>query len=348
MNINRISDATLFSNLSQRLIGSLRHSISAPRFVGDPAPVKKVGETGKGTKRILVPLDGTALAEHAIPLALSIAKQCEAVLQLVHVLVPADEFASFEMLHCTDAMLKDKKASKLEYLSKIAHRITATAPVGVSSTVIQSENVSTALERYYNGSSDLIVMATHGRGLLGRFWWGSTAHSILQRTAIPIILVHGNNEQPSFDPQSIDDVILPIASNKQSEKIVEPLLKLGLFPNACHSLLHVTRAEPALVHSGGKLRNHEMSGYSHEAVGMEYMLPATKALYAVKRRYQTKIKNSQKPIWQAISEYVIDRSERSLIACTYRSPRPFERLMRPPTAEHLLQTTKCPLMLIPS
>jgi nucleotide-binding universal stress UspA family protein len=343
-----MSNATLFSSLSQRLTDRLRYSLSAPWCARHPAPGKNLGEADREVKRILVPLDGTVLAERAIPLALAIAQQCDAVLQLVHVFVPAETLAPFEMLHCSDTALNDKKNRKQAYLLKIARQITATAPVGVSSTVIQGTDVSSALEQYYTGSSDLIVMATHGRGLLGRFWWGSIAHSILQRTTVPLILVPGNRETFDFNPQAIDDVILPISGNKQGEKIVEPLLKLGLFPKARHSLLYVTCSEPVVAKGNEKLRDEEVPSFNREAADMQLLRPVARALSKGNRQWQTKAINSRKPVWHAVSEYANHHSERSLVACTYHRPTLLERVIRPTTPEYLLQTTKSPLMLMPA
>jgi len=347
LNTNRIKDSAVWSRLSERLTNSIRCNASVPDNAHHPALRDSFPETRKQIERILVPLDGTVFAEHAVPVALGIAEQWGAALQLVHVLVPTEVLTPFEMLHAPDAAIKDKKNRMDLYLSKIAHQISAAASVGVSSAVVLDTDVSHALEETYNGATDLVVMATHGRGPLGRFWWGSVAHSLLQRASVPVVLVQGHDEEVNFTPQSIEHLLLPIDGEKGSARIVEPLISSGLFVGARHTLLHVTRPELKLTAYGEKLRSEWMPSHSREAAGMEYLRPLANSLSQYNRKVEMKVVSSEKPAWQVVSSHANHR-KRTMVVCTYRRARLLERVVWPGMSEHLFRAIKGPLMLVPS
>lgn len=304
-------------------------------------------ESGKRFRRILVPLDGTPFAEHAIPLAVGVAEQCNAVLQLVHVLVPTDVVQPYEFLHAADAKLKEHENRLYKYLSETAQRISAATSIGVTSAVINGLEVTDALHETYGSSSDLIVMTTHGRGALGRFWWGSVAHTLLQRTKVPIILVPRSDERPSFMPRPIKHVVLPLGCDQPTEQAaVESMLRLGIFANANHTLLHVIRPEPKLVPQGDSLRTEWVPSHSREVAAMEYLRPVADLLRERGRSVRTKVVSSEKPLCYVVSRHA-RHAERDLIACTYRRARLLERLVWPGLSERLFRAAACPLMLVP-
>lgn len=325
---------------------SVGHSLSVPKYAHITTTLRNAHIKKKGIRKILVPLDGSLFAEHAVPIALAIAEECDAVLQLVHVLVPGEVLEPFEMLHFPEAALENKKNRKQAYLSKLAHRVTTNTAVGVSSTVIQGIDASKALQETYGNTSDLVVMATHGRGMLGRFWWGSVAHSLLQKANVPLILVSGHDTKPDLVPQETDNLLLPIDGDKQSERVVDSLLRLGLFANARHTLLHRKRPELVIKKRGERFRTEWAPTSTREADAMNVLRPVERVLVEDSRQVEKKVICSEKPTWKVVSDYA-NLLERSLVACTYHRSTPIERIVRPGMSEELLRAVKCPLMLVP-
>ena len=125
---------------------------------------------------ILVPLDGSALTERALQYAEALALPSGARVILVRA-VPGDQE------HGTDS-----EAEARDYLNGLATRFTERAGA-VETAVLRGEAAERIVEEAHRRGSDLIVMATHGRGGLGRWVYGSVAEAVLARASVPTLLV---------------------------------------------------------------------------------------------------------------------------------------------------------------
>ena len=138
-------------------------------------------------RRILVPLDGSELAEKALKKALEIAKSYGSTLHLARV-VPLiglyGEYSSVAFIETLQRM-RDKSQSylnrKLDELSAEKLRVDATVLVGNPATRV----VELAEER----EVDLIVVSSQGRTGLARWYFGSTAEDIARRSSLPVLLL---------------------------------------------------------------------------------------------------------------------------------------------------------------
>jgi nucleotide-binding universal stress UspA family protein len=297
-------------------------------------------------KSILVPLDGSVFAEHAIPLALGIAEQCGAVLHLVHVVAAAEMIDPYDALGFADASLSALKRDKHRYLSDLVQRVSATPSMFIASRLIDGRTVSSSLEGLPGLDADLIVMATHGRGAFGRFWFGSVAHSLLQRISVPMILVRGNNEPVDLKATAIDHVLLSVDGTKNSEKVIKPVLELGLFPTARHTLLHVVRLDPKYVIRGYALRTEWVPSRRRWIAGMQYLHSFARTLRDNGRSVYTKVVSSDEPKFQVVLRSA-DQLDAGLIGVAYHRQLPIMRLVWPSYAEYLFRNSNRPLMLVP-
>lgn len=146
--------------------------------------------------RIAVPLDGSALAEQALPVAVALARAAGAALLLVRVaetyreeLPPEPERSLIGpslagVLRQFEAMEDEAR----EYLRAVAGRLAA-EPVSVEWEV-RSGDPARALLAFLNETHpDLIVMTTHGRGGLARWFYGSVADRLLTSSQVPLLLI---------------------------------------------------------------------------------------------------------------------------------------------------------------
>jgi nucleotide-binding universal stress UspA family protein len=76
---------------------------------------------------------------------------------------------------------------------------------------------------------DLVVMTTHGRGLLSRAWLGSVADRLVRQLPMPMLLVRPHETDPAdiTNPPSINHVLIPLDGSELSECIVPHALALG-------------------------------------------------------------------------------------------------------------------------
>lgn len=189
-------------------------------------------------RSVLTPLDGSPFAEQALPLAADIARHSGAILQLALVHDPAPALISVVDVSVTDPKLDmEARAGEQAYLSRIENRLCASAGVQVA-TVLLDGPVAASLQSYIEDSgADLVVMSTHGRGPLSRFWLGSVADHLMRRLRVPLLLVRPTeNSPPAVRPGRI---VVTLDGSPFAEKVVEAAVALGKPFGAEYNLLMV-------------------------------------------------------------------------------------------------------------
>lgn len=141
---------------------------------------------------VLVPLDGSALSEQALPLATSIATKCQSAVHLVRsVSVPVSDTSGLDYDTDGQVILQLEDAANA-YLSEIAAKIKGTAGVMTKAYIGTTERV---LEDYISAQSiDLVVMTSHGRSGLVRAALGSVTDRLLGNGAAPVLVVRAGEQ----------------------------------------------------------------------------------------------------------------------------------------------------------
>ncbi len=114
------------------------------------------------------------------------------------------------------------------YIEEVAERVRGEDGFTVRATVLKGSPAEAIQNHAAARGVDLVVMATHGRGPLSRFWLGSTADSLIRRSTIPILLMRPREEepetQPDFNPRK---VLVPLDGSDESEAILAHALALA-------------------------------------------------------------------------------------------------------------------------
>lgn len=138
-------------------------------------------------KPILVPLDGSDLAERALPYAEALAAPgCELV--LLEVGPNEDEVGALERHTDSCARLETATGDPAQQILQVARDL------GVG----------------------LIVMTTHGRGALGRWAFGSVADTVTRSADVPVLIVRPSDEAPA--PPVIRRVVVPLDGSPLAER----------------------------------------------------------------------------------------------------------------------------------
>lgn len=135
--------------------------------------------------RLLVPLDGSRLAECVLPLAVSLATRLPARLLLLHVMergAPATVHGDRHLTHAPEAE---------RYLEEVAARCRAEgADVEVHvHPNLEGDVAKSIVDHAGDLGADLVVLATHGSGGAKRVLFGSVAQQVLRRGVRPVLLV---------------------------------------------------------------------------------------------------------------------------------------------------------------
>jgi nucleotide-binding universal stress UspA family protein len=152
--------------------------------VAAPSATAQEEDAAMKPKVILVPLDGSLLAERALPEAIDIAHDSGATLVLLraaeaHTLPPADP---------TEAQVAVVRKAE-EYLAAVTERVKTAGVNSVEPSVWYGPPAEAIIDCARFRNADLIVMTTHGRSGLGRLVLGSVAETVLRSTTTPILLV---------------------------------------------------------------------------------------------------------------------------------------------------------------
>lgn len=135
-------------------------------------------------ERILVPLDGSLLAEGAIQTAMELARGGGVSVLLLR----AAEAHTLPGADPTEAQVEVVREAE-EYLAAVAARLGGQGLQGVETSVWYGPPATAIIEATRLQKVDLVVMTTHGRSGLGRLILGSVAESVLRGTTTPILLL---------------------------------------------------------------------------------------------------------------------------------------------------------------
>jgi len=190
---------------------------------------------------ILVPLDNSRFGEHALPVAVGIARRTGARVHVVHCheppLPPMYPVSGAPYDPNLDRALRDQETG---YLAKIADRVLQTCGIAVRTELLSAPTVPTLISYAADTEVDLIVMTTHGRGGISRAWLGSVADSVVRRTSVPVMLLRPRDEDVvlTCEPQT-SHMLIPLDGSDLSEGILAPALAIAQLSGARITLLQV-------------------------------------------------------------------------------------------------------------
>ena len=215
-----------------------------------------------GYRSILVPLDGSPLAEQALPLAEAIAEQARGKLKLVMVheplivMEPGPAYTQVEL-----AILRADR----QYLKSVTARLRERLGGAVSCAVLRGIPAAQTLATYARELGvDLIVMTTHGRGGVCRAWLGSVTDHLIRTGDVPVLAVRPEGEGASRPIAPVSEIMVPLDGSPLAEAALAPAIRLARLWDAEISLVQVVR--PVL--SAGRHPDFVV-GYSEQATAIQ-------------------------------------------------------------------------------
>jgi nucleotide-binding universal stress UspA family protein len=171
-------------------------------------------------RRVLVPLDGSSLAEAALPFALAVSARFGAAVTLLHVLEREPPAAVHGEPHLTN---REEAQRYLTALASVSGA--ATGPIQTHVHEVPERSVSESIAAHAAEMQiDLIVMANHGSGGLRGLLFGRVAQQVLQLSALPVLVVPAK-EAPPVQPVKIER--LALLQNRTTESAVPLALTMA-------------------------------------------------------------------------------------------------------------------------
>ncbi len=174
-------------------------------------------------KEILVPLDGSELAEVALPYAEQLAGRLGSAVTLVHVCESSDEKYSHMHQLYIEKMVEEVKSHAEKQLDKDKAKA-----VKVKSAVLTGHPAEQIVDYADSKNIGLIIMATHGWSGIRRWVLGNVAAKVARATKRPVVLIRAKGAKPDVRKKSIlNKVLVPLDGSEESEAVLPYIEQLA-------------------------------------------------------------------------------------------------------------------------
>lgn len=293
-------------------------------------------------REIIVPLDGSSYAEHALPWAIHIAELAGGRVRLLHVhetmqlafhprrLQPFPEY---------DRLLREPMD---KYIADVARRIARCSETGVAQTVVDVHDTTQGLAEIVASTSDLVVMATRGRTVLSRLLIGSALDAVVQGRAVPTLHVRGYACPVDLSARpSLRHALIPLDASSQSGDILRSVAAISELAGGRETLLRVLR-------SNERFARDEFS----RGDGRELRTGSANTLEGITNAWSGRLPRMQRSVvWSDGSparEILAEAAKREVdfIAMSTRPRSRLKRLFRPGVFDRLIRQTQTPILVV--
>jgi nucleotide-binding universal stress UspA family protein len=294
---------------------------------------------------ILVPLDGSEIAEQALPVAASMARKSGATLHLVSVhepvplvgMPPGYPVVALDLEH-------EVHANLTAYLESVAAMARATLPTSVLTSVLTGGPAAALCDYAASHAVHLVVMTTHGRGGPSRWWLGSVADRMLRRLDVPVLLLH-----PSEIPQPTEFHRLVLALDGHGEEpVIEAAIALGgRAPGTRYVLTRVVEPEIPMVSRLAARPGHLPPDWDQrrESEAQMYLCRLTDRLHTAGLDA-----TSQVLVGRGVAAQVLELADAIRADCIVagtHGPRGMERMLLGSVADKIVRGAKVPVLVTP-
>ncbi len=304
-----------------------------------------IGELVKQFKRILVPLDGSRLAEAVLPLVTRLADACGATIVLLHIIEKNAPSAVHGERH-----LRDERDAET-YLAKLTEQLQGNnRKVEWHSHEVPVGDVAASIAVHAEEHAiDLIVLNTHGHGGIRDVIWGSIAQQTLQHSRVPVLLgrARGNASDVVFAPRTI---MVSLDATVAAEEALAPAISLArslgaqlrlVMVVATSSTVSSTQAPSAtfLPVTTGLLLDLE------EKQATEYLERLAEAIRSIGVDAVAEVRRGD-----AVGQLAQDAKEHDdgLVVAATHGRAGLQAIWSPSIAARLLNRTNAPVLLVPN
>ncbi len=196
-------------------------------------------------RQLLVPLDGSVLAESVLPYTAQIAKKINVSVTLIHIIEIDAPTTIHGQLHLTRA---DQAEEYLRAIatSEIFKGITVNTHVHEAGEVNVSRSIAEHSKELHQ---DLVIMCTHGSSGLHSMLFGSIAQQVIALGTTPVLLINPSGEKLS-KTGSFENFLIPLDGNPDHEQALE---YASIFAKMCGAKIHLLMAIPLFGSMSGEL-----------------------------------------------------------------------------------------------
>ena len=213
-------------------------------------------------KSILVPLDGTPVAEAAIEVAIGTAAVSRASIDLVLVHDPVS-VGAMEVAPWNE----DRWATQCEYLNGVSERTALRTLSLVTHAILRGDPATMICKRATEVHADLIIMESRTRTGVARALLGSVADQVLRRTAVSVLMLRSSKRartQATGSP-AFERILVAQDGSPESLEVLQPVSDFAHSHNAEIVILRIVEPVPLPVADVGPFFPHSPSAVDLDA-----------------------------------------------------------------------------------
>lgn len=181
-------------------------------------------------QHILIPLDGSSLAEQVLPVAARLARVSGGTITLMSVVRMASEAASYHMTgpFLPQTVFKQDLMETRSYLDRVSRRNDLEGIV-LEKQVDLGDPAATILSYAESQPIDLIIMSSHGYTGIKRWVLGSVAEKIARHAPVPVLILREGESLRThvrFDGMCAVRALVPLDTSARSQDAIVPAAEL--------------------------------------------------------------------------------------------------------------------------
>jgi nucleotide-binding universal stress UspA family protein len=230
-------------------------------------------------EKILVPLDGSELAEVALPYAEELGWRILSQITLLRV----SESVESQRLHEHEIYLQRESSQVKQNIAQHLEKEDQARNIEVNYVITEGYPAEEIVEYAEKSHIDTIIMATHGRTGIMRWALGSVADKVIRAANQPVILIRAGESPYGIkgmrQKDMLNEILVPLDGSKESETIIPYIEELALKVNAGVTLLQVIE------------KTHRAYAGRGMAVPLTYDRNEIQAMKKVAREYLEELSN---------------------------------------------------------
>ncbi len=282
--------------------------------------------------KILVPLDGSRLADGMLSHARRLLLREASTIALLHVL-PVDPPATQEG--------REKQQAEAEEHLKACKDLLESTGESVTTSVLRGDAAEQILEFVDASGADLCAMATHGRSGPSRWIRGSVAERVLRNAKVPIFLANPKGLVLESDAVRFERILVPFDGSPLAAQILPVVGRFASDSDSEVTVLHIDTPE-----RGG----HPVPEVArrHAQQRAEAMLDEVRCALEESGVEKTQVlgRYSGDPAGEILK--VIEEVKPDLVAMSSHGRTGFSRFAFGSVAEKVLRKCDCPLLVRPA
>jgi nucleotide-binding universal stress UspA family protein len=284
-------------------------------------------------KKILCPVDFFPASDAAASYAAGLAANYDATVHYLHVMTPMPAGTYEYMIDTTD-IVKSLEESSMREMKEILAR--ARAAGTDAETELRVGDVYDEIKRTIEiERPDLIVMGTHGRRGVERWFMGSTTEKLLRHSPVPLVTISASGEK-SFNGPRFRRILVTTDFSEGTADALAYAFSVAQENESEVTLLHVVHDISADL--SGKYRDSLLDGVRKQ---LDEMVPAEA------RNWCNIVTRVETGVPYRIILRTVEEERPDLLVMNIHGKGMLDRALLGSTAERVVRAASCPVMMIP-